>query len=101
MTDALTHRGPEGEGFWQNTDGTVRLGHRRLSIIDRSEAAAQPMHFAPSSSQPKDGGSHYTIIHNGEIFNYVEVREELEKKGYVFRTQSDTEVILAAYDYLE
>ncbi len=99
MTDALTHRGPEGEGFWQNTDGTVRLGHRRLSIIDRSEAAAQPMHFAPSSSQPKDGGSHYTIIHNGEIFNYVEVREELEKEGYIFRTQSDTEVILAAYDF--
>jgi len=98
MTDALTHRGPEGEGIWQNTDGSAQLGHRRLSIIDRSKAAAQPMHFIPSSSKSNDG-SHYTIIHNGEIYNYIEIREELEKEGYVFRTRSDTEVILAAYDF--
>jgi asparagine synthase (glutamine-hydrolysing) len=98
MTDALTHRGPEGEGFWQNMDGTAQLGHRRLSIIDLSKGAAQPMHFAPSSTQSNDR-SHYTIIHNGEIYNYIEIRKELEKEGYVFRTQSDTEVILAAYDF--
>jgi len=98
MTDALTHRGPEGEGFWQNVDGTAQLGHRRLSIIDLSMAAAQPMHFTPSSPQSNDR-SHYTIIHNGEIYNYIEIRKELEKEGYIFRTQSDTEVILAAFDF--
>src|SRR5688572_10945038 len=98
MTDALAHRGPEGEGFWQNNDGTAQLGHRRLSIIDLSKAAAQPMHFTPSSITLNDG-SLYTITHNGEIYNYVEIRERLQKEGYAFHTQSDTEVILAAYDF--
>ena len=88
MTDALSHRGPDGEGFWQNADATVLLGHRRLSIIDLSEAAAQPMVYL----------DRYTIIHNGEVYNYIELREELQKKGYSFRTASDTEIILAAYD---
>ncbi len=96
MTDALAHRGPDGEGFWQNADGTAQLGHRRLSVIDPSKEAAQPMHFAAGRAQ--DGDS-YTIVHNGEIYNYVEIRETLRKKGYVFRTQSDTEVILAAFDF--
>ena len=97
MTDALAHRGPDGEGFWQNHDGTAQLGHRRLSVIDLSKDAAQPMHFTVSADG--DDRGHYTIVHNGEIYNYVEIREALEKEGYVFRTQSDTEVILAAFDF--
>jgi len=89
MTDALAHRGPDGEGFWSNDDNTVHLGHRRLSVIDLSGQAAQPMHFA----------NRYRIVYNGEIYNYVEIRTFLLNKGYHFSTQSDTEVILAAYDY--
>jgi len=89
MTDALAHRGPDGEGFWQNSEGRVLLGHRRLSIIDLSVNAAQPMNYM----------DRYTIVHNGEIYNYIELREELRKKGYVFNSQSDTEVIVAAYDH--
>ncbi|HEY2722664.1 MAG TPA: asparagine synthase (glutamine-hydrolyzing) [Chitinophagaceae bacterium] len=88
MTDALSHRGPDGEGFWQNSDKTVLFGHRRLSIIDLSEAAAQPFLYS----------GRYIIVHNGEIYNYIEIREELRKKGYSFRTQTDTEVLVAAYD---
>ncbi len=91
MTDALSHRGPDGAGYWRDPGGDVLLGHRRLSILDLSDAASQPMHFR----------NRYTIIHNGEIYNYKELREELGKKGYSFKTQSDTEVILAAYDHWE
>src|SRR5436190_11715663 len=99
MTDALAHRGPDGEGLWQSDNGMVQLGHRRLSIIDLSKAAAQPMHFIPVSSKRWAEGNHYTIIHNGEIYNHIEIRKHLEKEGYSFHTQSDTEVILAAYDF--
>ena len=88
MTDALSHRGPDGEGYWQNEDETVLLGHRRLSIIDLTDAAAQPLHYK----------KRYSIIYNGEIYNYIEIKEALIKKGYPFYTQSDTEVITAAYD---
>jgi asparagine synthase (glutamine-hydrolysing) len=88
MTDALAHRGPDGEGFWQHEEENVLLGHRRLSIIDLSDAGSQPMHYL----------SRYSIVHNGEIYNYIELKEELQKKGYSFRSQTDTEVILAAYD---
>lgn len=88
MTDALSHRGPDGEGYWQNDSGKVLFGHRRLSILDLSEAAAQPFHYS----------DRYTIVHNGEIYNYIELREELKKKGYIFMTQTDTEVLVAAYD---
>jgi asparagine synthase (glutamine-hydrolysing) len=88
MTDALSHRGPDGEGFWQDDLNHVLFGHRRLAILDLSEAAAQPFHYL----------DRYTSLHNGEIYNYVELREELKKKGYQFRTQSDTEVLVAAYD---
>ena len=103
MTDALSHRGPDGEGCWQNETGTVLLGHRRLSIIDLSNAGHQPMHLNPyPSPQGGEGGiPRYTIIHNGEIYNYIELREELQKKGYSFRSQTDTEVIVAAYDCWE
>ena len=102
MTDALAHRGPDGEGLWQNESGNVLLGHRRLSIIDLSDAGNQPMHspFIPYPSPLLGEGenSRYTIIHNGEIYNYIELREDLKKKGYTFHSQTDTEIILAAYD---
>lgn len=86
MTRAVVHRGPDGEGFF--LDENLALGHRRLSIIDLTEAGHQPMH-----SEDK-----YVLVFNGEIYNYLEVRSELLALGYVFHTASDTEVILAAYD---
>lgn len=86
MTDVIAHRGPDGEGTFilQN----IGFGHRRLSIIDLSDAGKQPM------STP-DGK--VTITYNGEIYNFRELRGELEKKGYRFISKSDTEVILAGY----
>ena len=89
MTDAIAHRGPDGEGYWSNRKETVHLGHRRLSIIDLSKNAAQPMSFA----------NRYQLVYNGEIYNYIEIRSFLQNKGYNFSTQSDSEVILAAYDH--
>jgi asparagine synthase (glutamine-hydrolysing) len=89
MTIALSHRGPDGQQQWHNSDRTAYMGHCRLAIIDLSSAAAQPMHYL----------ERYTIIHNGEIYNYIELKDELEKKGYRFTTRSDTEVILAAFDH--
>jgi asparagine synthase (glutamine-hydrolysing) len=88
MAGSLAHRGPDGEGLWINPDKQVGLAHRRLSIIDLSEAAAQPMHYL----------QRYSIVYNGEIYNYIELRNELKKSGYHFNSSSDTEVILAAYD---
>ncbi len=84
MNDALRHRGPDAEGIWQ--DERVALGHRRLSIIDLSADANQPF--------VKDG---LVIVYNGEIYNYKELRRELEKTGVRFRTNSDTEVILELF----
>lgn len=84
MTDSMAHRGPDGYGFWQKEN--VCLGHRRLAIIDLTEAGAQPMAY-----------NGYVIVYNGEIYNYREVKNELLKLGYAFRSHSDTEVILAAY----
>ncbi len=89
MINAIAHRGPDGEGIWCNESNTVLLGHRRLAIIDLSNAAAQPMQYL----------NRYTIIHNGEIYNYLELKDLLHAKGYTFTSQSDTEVILAAYDF--
>jgi asparagine synthase (glutamine-hydrolysing) len=88
MTDSIRHRGPDGEGHWINSENTVGFGHRRLSIIDLSNNADQPMHYL----------NRYTITFNGEIYNYVELKTELQKKGYVFHTNSDTEVLIALYD---
>jgi asparagine synthase (glutamine-hydrolysing) len=86
MTDVVRHRGPDGEGFW--TNGCVGLGHRRLAIIDLSPLAHQPM-------QSADGA--LVITYNGEIYNFQNLRVELESKGYAFNSQSDTEVLLHAY----
>lgn len=88
MTQALQHRGPDGEGHWHNPAQQVALGHRRLSILDLSAAASQPMHYL----------QRYSIVHNGEIYNYRELRSTLQQYGYSFRSASDTEVICAAYD---
>ena len=85
-TDRLTHRGPDGVGLWHTPE--VTLGHRRLSILDLSEHAKQPMSYA-------DGRYHITF--NGEIYNFIEIREELKSKGCYFQSESDTEVILAAF----
>lgn len=88
MTDIIAYRGPDGEGQWINENGKVGLGHRRLSIIDLSSNANQPMHYV----------NRYTIIFNGEIYNYIELKQILIKQGYLFKTESDTEVLMALYD---
>ena len=86
MTNVLAHRGPDAEGHWINAE--VALGNRRLSIIDLSDAGRQPMRYL----------DRYMIVHNGEIYNYIELRDELQKKGHSFFSKTDTEVIAAAYD---
>jgi asparagine synthase (glutamine-hydrolysing) len=88
MTSTLYHRGPDGEGiyFTESSQAQIGLGHRRLSIIDLSECGSQPMHF---------NGLH--IVFNGEVYNFAEIREKLEKKGHQFLGHSDTEVIMHAY----
>ncbi len=85
MTNMVVHRGPDNQGFYVHQN--IGLGHRRLSIIDLSHTGDQPMKL----------GDDYVITYNGEIYNYIEIREELIKLGYSFSTQSDTEVILNAY----
>lgn len=86
MRDALSTRGPDDAGTW--VDGPVGLGHRRLAIIDLSAAGHQPMHGC---------GATTVLTYNGEIFNFKELRGELEGHGHGFRSSSDTEVLLAAY----
>jgi len=82
----LQHRGPDGSGLWHQPE--VCLGHTRLSILDLSEKGAQPMQYA---------NGRYCITFNGEIYNFLEIRKQLESKGYDFFSDTDTEVILAAY----
>lgn len=86
MTDAIAHRGPDGEGFY--VDSFIGLGHRRLAIIDLSPAGHQPM-ITPDGQ--------YVLIYNGEIYNFQELRAELEAHGYHFRSRTDSEVLLYAY----
>lgn len=88
MSDAIEHRGPDDAGAWRSADGRVGFSFRRLAIIDLSPAGHQPMTEA-------SGTIH--IAFNGEIYNYLDLREELLRDGFVFRSQSDTEVILNAY----
>jgi|TARA_B110000495_G_scaffold200771_1_gene216689 asparagine synthase (glutamine-hydrolysing) len=83
MTDAIAHRGPDGEGQW--IEGNVGLGHRRLAIIDLSSAGHQPMF---------SGDTRYVLSYNGEVYNYLELRTELETLGYCFRSNTDSEVVL-------
>jgi len=86
MMQAMKHRGPDDDGVF--IDDNVGLGFVRLSIIDLTVSGHQPM---------KDDSSRYVIVFNGEIYNYIELREELNKEGVIFRTGSDTEVLLYAY----
>jgi asparagine synthase (glutamine-hydrolysing) len=88
MNARMAPRGPDGSGDWFSPDGRIGFTHRRLAIIDLSERGAQPMHSA-------DGA--LTITFNGEIYNYRELRAELERKGCTFRTETDTEVLLQLY----
>jgi asparagine synthase (glutamine-hydrolysing) len=85
MRDTLTHRGPDGAGTWLSEDEKVALGHRRLSFLDLSENGAQPMANADGS---------LIVILNGEVYNYIELRDELKAKDHEFRTGTDTEVLL-------
>ena len=89
MLDTLTHRGPDGRGLKMLEGGKVLLGHRRLAIIDLSQAAVQPM--------GNDDGTVW-LTFNGEIYNYLELRRQLQGCGHCFRSQSDSEVILRAYE---
>jgi asparagine synthase (glutamine-hydrolysing) len=84
MTELVAHRGPDGSGYWHSNK--IYFGHQRLAIVDLSDAGVQPMEY--------DG---YVITYNGEVYNYLELKAELEIKGYFFQSHSDTEVILAAY----
>jgi asparagine synthase (glutamine-hydrolysing) len=88
MCDVMAHRGPDGEGAWYNSNSSVALLHRRLSIIDLSDAAAQPM---------ISDDHNVVIAFNGEIYNYIEIRNELIAHGVSFKTNSDTEVLLKSY----
>ncbi len=88
IRDSMRSRGPDGAGIWFSHDRLVGLAQRRLAIIDLSEAGAQPMANANKSLQ---------IVFNGEIYNYLELREDLKKQGYHFQSNSDTEVLLHLY----
>ena len=88
MTKSIAHRGPDGDGHFlkENSNYAIGLGHRRLSIIDLSEGASQPMHYGE-----------YVITYNGEVYNFKEIRKNLELLGHQFSSTSDTEVILHSY----
>lgn len=88
MRDAFSHRGPDDKGCWVHPGRMLALGHRRLSILDPTPAGHQPM---------QDDENGLVIVFNGEIYNYLEIREELRANGYRFKTGTDTEVILKAF----
>ncbi len=87
MTDSISYRGPDGDGHWVGDH--VALGHRRLAIVDLTPSGAQPM---TSHSE------RYVIVYNGEIYNFLDIRQELEARGVTFKGTSDTEVMLAAFE---
>jgi asparagine synthase (glutamine-hydrolysing) len=86
--DTLKHRGPDDSGEWWSKDQHVGLAHRRLSIFDLTPSGHQPMHLQERG---------LTIVFNGEIYNFIELRKQLQSLGYIFYSQSDTEVLLVAY----
>ena len=86
FTDSMEHRGPDGSGYELLHNETLGLGHRRLSILDLSEKGKQPMVF-----------ENFTVVFNGEIFNFEEIKTKLISKGYSFHTETDTEVLLASF----
>ncbi|MEM7712837.1 MAG: asparagine synthase (glutamine-hydrolyzing) [Cyanobacteria bacterium P01_A01_bin.68] len=88
MSNTLTHRGPDDSGTWIDGEAGVALGHRRLAIIDLSPGGHQPM---------LSGDNRYAIVFNGEIYNFLELRRELEQLGHKFRGHSDTEIMLAGF----
>jgi asparagine synthase (glutamine-hydrolysing) len=88
--NSLAHRGPDGFDIYIDPDANLGLGHRRLAIIDTSDGGRQPMSYAEGR---------YWITFNGEIYNFLELKSELEQLGYPFRTDSDTEVVLTAYHH--
>lgn len=87
MVDIVSHRGPNDRGIY--VDGNISLGHRRLSIFDLSDAGHQPFEY----------GNRYVITYNGEVYNFKEIKQELIEKGYSFRSETDTEVVIASYDH--
>jgi asparagine synthase (glutamine-hydrolysing) len=89
FTDAMVHRGPDGSGYDLLNNERLGLGHRRLSILDLTEAGHQPFYYM----------DRYCMVYNGEIFNFNAIKSDLISKGYTFRSETDTEVVLAAYDY--
>ena len=86
MNDKLSHRGPDGEGYYN--DDFINFGHKRLAIIDLNERSNQP--FVDSTKE-------FVIVFNGEIYNYIEIKKELIEKGIKFKTTSDTEVLIESY----
>ena len=89
MRDTMTYGGPDDAGFYIDKQTGVALGHRRLSIIDLSNLGHQPM-------TSEDGN--FCITYNGEVYNFREIRQELEREGFKFKSDSDTEVVLKAYE---
>lgn len=90
MTQTLAHRGPDSADIWQDPDVPLVLGHRRLAILDLSAEGNQPM---------ESSSGRYTIAFNGEIYNHLELREQLQKNGHVFKGRSDTETLLSAIEH--
>jgi asparagine synthase (glutamine-hydrolysing) len=89
MSDAVTHRGPDGSGQWADDEARISLAHRRLAIIDLSAAAAQPMSGV---------GGRYQVVFNGEIYNFVALASDLRARGYSFNQNSDTAILAPLYD---